>query len=231
MKANLERFLSPKKNPKFWIALGVVILLFSISIYNFQNIDEYFESREIARARETIRLTSDELEELKTGDIIFRKGYGFISDWVSKNLEHGPYDLTHVGIVVKKPEGLFVAHALSSKKNHVDGVILEPLNRFLKSSKPANLLIVRWMDYKPEMDAVILDAIEKYIKDKVPFDHKGDYSSSDALYCNEMVVKLWMNNLGLINPPNNDETQKELFHNLSVLYNPNHSKIIFNSFK
>ncbi len=177
-----------------------------------------------------LRMSPEEAQKLKTGDLIFRKGYGMVSEWVSTFLEHGLYDLTHVGIVMVKPNGVFVAHALSSKKMQINGVIVQPLHEFLQASNPENILVVRWKNYSSTMDNILWSSVNTYIREKIPFDKEADYDDSSTLYCNEMIVKLWMNELGLIDPPKNSEEKKHLFHNLSVLYEPSKTDIIFSTF-
>lgn len=197
----------------------------------FQYIDEGLESQQIGKHSDIARMTTDDISQLKTGDLIFRKGYGMISQWVSVYLERGPFDLTHAGIVIVLPSGVFVAHALSSKQQHIDGVILQPIEQFLQSSYPDKLLIARWTNYRPEMDELLLSSINAYIHHKIPFDKEADYDNSDALYCNEMIVNLWINELGLISSPKSSAEKKYLFHNLSVLYNTSQTEIIFSTFQ
>ena len=130
-----------------------------------------------------------------------------------------------------RPTGVFVAHALSSKKMEVNGVIIQPLNEFLEASNPENILVVRWKNYSSTMDSGLLSSVNTYVREKIPFDKEADYDDSSALYCNEMIVKLWMNELGLIDPPKNSIEKKYRFHNLSVLYEPSSTYIIFSTFQ
>jgi hypothetical protein len=219
-----------KRNIKI-IAAYISLTLIVLAVFYFQRIDEKVESQMIENDRDLVRMSSPEMLQLKTGDLIFRKGYGMVSEWVSTYLEHGPYDLTHVGIVMVRPTGVFVAHALSSKKMEVNGVIIQPLNEFLEASNPENILVVRWKNYSSTMDSGLWSSVNTYVREKIPFDKEADYDDSSALYCNEMIVKLWMNELGLIDPPKNSIEKKYRFHNLSVLYEPSSTDIIFSTFQ
>ncbi len=218
-----------KKNIKV-IATFVSLVLVVTAVIFFQRIDEKVENQMIKIDKEMLRMSSEEVQKLKTGDLIFRKGYGMVSEWVSTFLEHGLYDLTHVGIVMVKPNGVFVAHALSSKQMQINGVIIQPLHEFLQASNPENILVVRWKKYSSTMDSNLWSSVNTYVHEKIPFDKEADYDDSSAVYCNEMIVKLWMNELGLIDPPKNSDEKKYLFHNLSVLYDPSKTDIIFSTF-
>ncbi len=218
-----------KKNIKV-IATFLSLVLVVTAVFFFQRIDEKVEYQMIKIDKEMLRMSSEEVLKLKTGDLIFRKGYGMVSEWVSTFLEHGLYDLTHVGIVMVKPTGVFVAHALSSKQMQINGVIVQPLHEFLQASNPENILVVRWKNYSSAMDNILWSSVNTYVREKIPFDKEADYDDSSTLYCNEMIVKLWMNELGLIDPPKNSEEKKYLFHNLSVLYEPSKTDIIFSTF-
>lgn len=196
----------------------------------FEFLDSRIESHSIVLNDKEVRLSEQTLESLRTGDLIFRKGYGPITDVIAELIETGPYDLTHCGIVIRNESKLFVAHAVSNRSQHIDGVVLQPIAAFLRASRPSNIHIVRWTNYTQAMDSNVEGQLNSLIKQKVPFDRKANYRDSKALYCNEMIVKIWMNNLHLIDPPKSDQEEWELFNNLSVLYNAEKSNVIYSTF-
>ncbi len=196
----------------------------------FEFLDSRIESKNIVLNDKEIRLSEITLESLQTGDLIFRKGYGPITDVIAELIETGPYDLTHCGIVIRSEEQVFVAHSISNRSQRIDGVLLQPITAFLKASRPSNIHIVRWINYTQEMNSKVEGELNTLIQQKTPFDRKANYKDSKALYCNEMIVKIWMNNLNLIEPPKSDEEEWELFNNLSVLYDAEKSDVIYTTF-
>ena len=215
-----------------WI--GVVIIGASILFgapFFFEYFDSKIESKSVTFYQDQIRLPDRIVDSLKTGDLIFRKGYGPITDVISELIESGPYDLTHCGIIMRKNTDVFVAHAISNKSQKVDGVVLQPLSLFLKTSRPSNIHIVRWDRYTQEMSSEVEGHIDSLIQLKIPFDRKANYHDSKALYCNEMIVKIWMNNLHLIEQPRDDKEHWGLFNNLSVLYDEKVSSVVYTTFK
>jgi hypothetical protein len=197
----------------------------------FEFVDSRIESKNVALNEQAIRIPEHIINSLQTGDLIFRKGYGPITDFISEVIETGPYDLTHCGIIVRKNSEVFVAHAISNRTQRLDGVVLQPISTFLKASRPSNIHIVRWDNYTQEMSPKVENQINTVIQQKIPFDRKANFRDSRALYCNEMIVKIWMNNLQLIKQPRSEKEHWVLFNNLSVLYDEDKSEVIYSTFQ
>ena len=67
-----------KRNIKI-IAAYISLILIVLAVFYFQRIDEKVESQMIENDRDLVRMSSPEMLQLKTGDLIFRKGYGMVS--------------------------------------------------------------------------------------------------------------------------------------------------------
>jgi len=76
------------------------------------------------------KLTKEEKAKLKTGDIMLRRGYGFVSTMILKMMDED-YDVTHLGIVVKQNDTIKIAHALSSSVSNQDGLRLQAIDSFV----------------------------------------------------------------------------------------------------
>ena len=121
---------------KFIFYTAMLFLLGIIAYKLFFYFDKKSEQKAILKNEAITRLSEDELSKIEEGDFILRRGFGFFSDYISKELNSGPIDVTHAGIIIKRNDSLYVVHSLSSDVTDVDGLQLQPLKEFLKYSFP-----------------------------------------------------------------------------------------------
>ena len=88
------------------------------------------------------KLSPKEKSKLQTGDIILRRGYGFVSTMISKMMSED-YDVTHLGVVIKQNDSLKIAHALSSSVSNQDGLRLQAIDSFVHNSHDSTILVTR----------------------------------------------------------------------------------------
>ncbi len=125
---------------------------------------------------------------LKNGDIIFRKGRGFISQMVLLADRQSPF--SHTGIIIKKNADVFVLHAVPDESDDgTDKIKLESLSNFLSGEKTEAAEVYRLKDDSTNISDKASQKAEEYLKENVLFDSALDLSTEDKLYCTELVWK------------------------------------------
>lgn len=121
---------------------------------------------------------------LHDGDIVMRKGYGFVSDQIVR-FSNAPFEVSHCGMIRKRNDSLYVMHSVSSSYSKIDGMQMYPLDYFLAESKPNTFIAVR---YKANDETIqkLSDAMLNYVKLQKPFDHGFDKADTTAFYCTEV---------------------------------------------
>ena len=125
--------------------------------------------------------------ELKTGDVVFRRGGGFTSQAVLAADRNGNY--SHIGIVVEEGGEMMIVHAVPGEPDFdgdVDRVKMDTPERFFSSEYASIGEICRPIDSMTAINAAV-EAYRVY-KRNVLFDH--DYNDADTtkMYCTELVV-------------------------------------------
>lgn len=124
------------------------------------------------------------LTGIQNGDIICRLGNGFFSNQFKK------YSLTekiysHVGIIEKENDSLFVIHSEASELTGIGRVKREPIEVFLNSIKT-------WGVYRVDANDSIRNHITIYAKEyftkDTPFDLDFDATDDSRVYCTELVA-------------------------------------------
>jgi hypothetical protein len=135
-------------------------------------------------------LTQIEIEQLQTGDVLLRKGFGWISDGIANYLEE-EYPITHCGIVIKDTVTLDIRILHTVSNDSIDGMHIETLAHYCQQSQQNSLIAVRLQATPTEQAAIIAEAIRLY-KEKVPFDMGFDDQDSTQLYCIEMLRDVYL---------------------------------------
>jgi hypothetical protein len=123
--------------------------------------------------------------ELRDGDLVFRRGHDAIGRIV---LSHGDQPrFSHVAMVVRGGDRTLVVHALPITPGEAGGVRVEPLERFSSPLRAADVGYYRPQGLTDGQRA----SLRRYLFDHVgtPFDLRFAYSSDDAMYCTELVLK------------------------------------------
>lgn len=132
-----------------------------------------------------IEMPSSVISNLNGGEIILRKGRGYLSalivDLLGEKLNY-----SHAGIIIKDSNQLYIIHSLSDDVSNVDGVQTCSIKEFLSDISDSSLCVV-----KPVTDSLSLIQIQQkakeYLKAKIPFDHEFDMNTKDKLHCSELV--------------------------------------------
>lgn len=121
-------------------------------------------------------------QEIKNGDIIFRKGKGINSNIVS--MFDSSKDFTHVGIIWIDNNKINVIHSIPEENGNKNGVIVEPLNVFSSSYNATIVGLYRSNIEKKILLYIVQDAL-KYVGK--PFDSNFNLFQQDEFYCSELV--------------------------------------------
>ncbi len=142
---------------------------------------------------------------LYSGDVVFRRGSGLVSDLVM--ILNSQSEYSHVGVLVSR-EALvgsavfkgdtihgewWVVHTVPYEGESVadDHIVLENLESFFGEDKAQGGAI-----YRVEMDSVSVSKIERYLMRELeicrPFDHDYSLESDSAHYCSELVYRAFM---------------------------------------
>jgi hypothetical protein len=129
-------------------------------------------------------MSADEISLLQEGDIILRRGYGWISDFILKTFDE-KIPVTHCGIVVFENKEWHVIH--SESNNDANGVQMIPLREFLRASYPQTIAVVRPHPKNLHTAQTIVRRSKYYLQQGYKFDMGFDDKDSTELYCTEMV--------------------------------------------
>ncbi len=161
-------------------------------------------------------------ELLKTGDLLFRRGYG-IDSTVSMNFSQGEKRYSHAGIVQKTDKGIFIIHSEEDKKNGRDGVYVESIKEFLDG---IHIWAVYRFDLSEKLQKEMIDYAFELKRKKIIFDIDFNLLDDDKMYCSEFIYKV-------INRSSSKELIKagkyfvgRKFVTISDLYQNNSSKLI-----
>ncbi len=220
-----------KKKLKKIIFYTVLALFFAILLYKFLfYIDLKVEQKEINSNFKIERLNKEAIDKLEDGDIILRKGFGYMSHMVSQKFNDGTFDISHCAILKKDGDQWVVIQSLSSDVSDFNGVQLQTLSEFLKQSKPNSLVVVRPKAFKN--DRILLsDHALKLVDDRIPFDRYGNYEDTSELYCSELIWYILFDKLNLFEPPQTKEEIKDVYFNMSSFTDKERFDIVINKQK
>ena len=135
----------------------------------------------------------DKLTEIQGGDIILRKGEGFISQMIAWTLADS-VQWSHCGIVVCRNGSFHVIHSLPQELSEFDGVQICSLEKFVAESVPNSIVIVRSKNLQNE----IMEARAwYYLSHPKPFDWDFDVNDSTAFFCSELPLHIWKYEFGV----------------------------------
>lgn len=136
------------------------------------------------------RLNKAESIQLQEGDLLLRKGYGWVSDRIADILDE-EYRVTHCALILRKGYSEpHVLHSLSNEK--VNGIFVEPLADYLFESQQGSLVGIRLKSSAEDRAAVVQEA-KRLLAKKVPFDMAFDDADTNKLYCAELMGYIFNN--------------------------------------
>ena len=139
------------------------------------------------------RLTIEEKQILQEGDIIFRHGFGIISDAIVK-YSKTDYPVSHCGIIVKDSLGrLFVIHTVSNTLAEIDGMQKDNLDLFVKGSHHNSLIVMRYVYENDTMKSKIAEWANYYLSQQIPFDNQFNCADTTKFFCTEFIWNVFKN--------------------------------------
>ncbi len=185
---------------------GIIILLgvFAIVLYNSPivrskagrwvalNTASTYKSNSKLNQRPHSKLSEQDLLNFREGDIILRRGFGFVSDWIHNHFSD-KYGLTHCGVLTLK-DSLWQVINCESNQYH-EGMQITPLQAFLNDSHPETIVVVRLNDQE-QAQPIFHQWMNYYLEKQVPFDYKFDDTDSSELYCTEVIDLALQKTLG-----------------------------------
>lgn len=124
---------------------------------------------------------------LQSGDIVFRRSYGIVSDLIVAKLNDS-IALSHCGIAYRDSVGqLFVIHALSKKLSEVDGMQICSFDDFLQDSRPGTVKVTRFL---PDTSGLIAYWALFYLKNAKPFDESFNMRDTTNFFCTQLPLHI-----------------------------------------
>ena len=172
------------------------IILFIVGFFLMLELSYLFFSEQNSSRKQqnnVYKLTQEEKRLLQEGDIIFRRGFGVISDAIVKYVPSS-YPVSHCGIIVKDSlEKWMVIHTVSNTLTAVDGMQQDNLDKFVKESHEKSIIVARYK-YKNDSLAIEMASLAKnYLAQQIPFDHRFDCVDSTAFFCTEFIYRVLKN--------------------------------------
>jgi hypothetical protein len=129
------------------------------------------------------------LSNLKSGDLIFRHGRGFISNALM-SLGQRERKYSHAGIISIENGNVFVYHAIGGEQNISNKLRKDRLEVFCNPEDVHAFGIYR-SDLNPEQIENAMNSVDVFYKNELEFDTKFDLLSNDKMYCTEMLYKIF----------------------------------------
>lgn len=173
--------MKPFAHQTKWL-YGSVIALLLLVLLGYRTVGHHHATAAHAGAQ----LTGTERCQLKSGDLILRRGEGLVSDQISYVLRKQPYDVTHCGIIYQQGDSFFVVHSIADNEHQIDGVIAQNLNQFLADSRPNSIIVLRYNDMDSHRTE-LMQRTDYYLQKSPPFDFAFDIADSSRFYCAELI--------------------------------------------
>lgn len=126
------------------------------------------------------------LNEVESGDIIFRRGLSLESR-VIMALD-GQFGYSHAGIIRKNGMSVEIIHASFAEEGQTqETIISEPITRFLKPSSSKAAAVYRFDGPDKTLPLTALSEAEQLLKARVSFDKDFDLTTADKIYCTELI--------------------------------------------
>lgn len=168
------------------IGISLLIVIFAL-LYVFILSDKLEKAYDNA----SYHLSEEEKSLLQDGDIILRRGYGFISARIVETLKD-TLNISHCGIIVKVDSVWSVVHSIPGNfsLSKDDGVKVTSLSDFIDDAYDNSIIITR---LKRNNANQIAQKALTYAARKVPFDYDFNDNDTTSLYCSELIFLILKN--------------------------------------
>jgi len=179
----------------FWatfIILTIALIIFSFRISGIKrNVPKSFEEK-VAFAHKKWDESNFDSQQLKTGDLLLRRGIGFFSDQLRKlSLREKKY--SHCGFITINDDGIpFVLHSIGGSENPDARIRCDSIVVFCDANEAVSFAVYRF-DQSPNIISRADSIARKYYRERRKFDMKFDLEDDNKLYCAEFLYKIWIN--------------------------------------
>jgi len=173
-------------------------------------------------------LTLDELHMFQEGDILLRKGFGSISNFIADFLDE-TYPVTHCAFVIntQNNSSIKVLHIASNQTTN--NIHIESLDQYVQQSVLGSLVLVR-LNYSEKKKQAVLQKAYQLLKEKIPFDMGFDDQDDQALYCIELMRNIFLTVFEKdLLPKRNCKNTIDVL-SMDNFFNPIHFEVLFNHF-
>ena len=128
-----------------------------------------------------------DLDSLKEGDIVMRRGRSWLSHTIASFTTNG---VSHCGLVVREGEDWIVIHSISGRISEIDGVRADKLDTFMREAVPGSL----WhASPRHSLDgAAVAREGRKMLERGAAFDMDFDMDDPHKIYCSELVRNAYL---------------------------------------
>ncbi len=169
---------------KISVYLFILFAGLFLFFYAFWN---YYDQKELLKEKENSYIfLLQEKERIKDGDIILRRGFGMVSDYIVNHFNE-KYKVSHCGIIRKSSDSLYVIHSESSSYFTFEGVQKQNFDDYVAASHQNSVIIVRFNNCDTSHLYKVSQRGLYYLSTKVPFDYSFDMKDSTQMYCAEII--------------------------------------------
>ncbi len=130
-------------------------------------------------------LATVDLQSLKDGDLIFRRGRDLMASTVLAADAEARF--SHVGLIVRDEEMVWIVHAVPDQDGNDGGVIKESIEAFLDPQEASDFAIYRHQTLTEDQEQIVRQVALGAIG--TPFDYGLRLSDPGELYCSELVIR------------------------------------------
>jgi uncharacterized protein YycO len=122
----------------------------------------------------------------RNGDIIFQRGINIASTFVVSVDSRSVY--SHVGIIYKSHNHIFVIHILPESNESKDGLVrMELLGDFLSPERTSGFALYRLSKNNGKIPSKAADFAISFFKQRIHYDYDMNNKNHEKLYCTELV--------------------------------------------
>lgn len=186
---------------------------------------QHFNNGQMVKKSVRASISEAEIAQLQHGDILLRRGYGAVSDFIADFLEE-TYPVTHCGFVLRYPDDkVYILHIISDLDSN--GVRTESLQTYINESQLNTLAAVRLKTSQENREA-ILGEIYKLKAADMRFDMGFNDHDGEEMYCAEMSRHVIQNVLKKDVLPDRAQKMGIDVTRMSNFFADKHFEIIFN---
>ncbi len=166
------------------------------------------------------------VSELKSGDLILRRGFGIMSETI-EGFSEMEKKYSHSGLIGKDENGTaYVYHILGATDGKEYVVRKDELFKFCNANDALSFAVYRY-DMNEEQIADMKTICENYYHSGIQFDLSFDLTTNDRMYCSEFVYKSLIEATGNSAYIPLTKRNDEFIVAIDNLYLNNHTKKVF----